>query len=700
MSQHLTVSDHAVVEFVDKGKYQLGFVVSVDTKASKVKLINQLKREVMLPVRQVMHVLTNNAGISLTLPISNIADILTSIELKAQSQASQIDIEELWQLTAEESSEVELDMLVALNFSNPDAEQRLAMIRSLRADRIYFKETTSEMYQLRSADAVADIKRQIAVLAERDAYRERFVDEAEQILKLATASEREEAIENRDHSLDGAYNTIQDYALFGAESKVQAEAELLLSLLQKRLNRGFSGTAHLRARSLLFELGYWPADTNVALLRHDIQREFGDVVEAEAFQLYQSSGDFSNRCDLTALNVFSIDDIETKDIDDALSLERLEGGRLRLGVHIACPPASFAYGSPMELAARGRGTSLYLAEARIPMLPPIVSENALSLMEGGKRAAMSFLITYDAEYNVVDREIVRSVVQSKHRLTYETAEQMLEAGIDETSDDLRTILEITESNAAQRHAAGAIDVNLPENKVVFDAETRRYSLVPVDNSMMSRQLVAECMIIANAWVAAYCAEHEIPVLYRTQPEPSNMPSQEELDAMLNDIIRALSMRRCMSPAVSSTTPGKHAGLGLEAYLQATSPLRRYGDLMVHYQLDQYLQNGVPAFDAEAYATAMTAVEGPLSSANAASREANQYASLAYLQQEREQLFEAMIVQYNPERPDHPQIILLDTQVRATISLRKHLVPGTMIKVRIDNVNPEDGTLVVQFVSEV
>ena len=154
MTSANTLVDSAVVEFADKGKFQLGLVLAVDPKTSKVRLINQLRREIVLPPRQILHVISNHAGISSDLPLSNISDLLTSIEIRAQNLIKASDIEELWALNEGEDA-VSLDMLVGLLYSDPTPSQRLAMIRALRADRIYFKETGTEVYQLRSPENVA-----------------------------------------------------------------------------------------------------------------------------------------------------------------------------------------------------------------------------------------------------------------------------------------------------------------------------------------------------------------------------------------------------------------------------------------------------------------------------------------------------------------------------------------------------------------
>lgn len=698
MSSAPSIVDSAVVEFADKGRIQLGLVLSVDSKTSKVRLINQVRRELVLAPRQILHVIAGPGEISPCLPISNISDMLTAIEIRAQNLVRSGDMEDLWSLNAGEAS-VSLDMLIGLLFTAPSAEHKLAMIRALRSDRIYFKETSPEVYQPRTSENVAEIRRQLAVQAEKEAFRQAFVAQACMFLGLPDAESRACAVELRDHAYDHAWSMIESYALFGSESKDRLEADMLLSMIQKSINRGFPGTAHLRARAFLRESGYWAEDTNIALLRHGVPVLFPDEAESAALRLYQSSVPNQGRLDLTHLDVFSIDDAATLDMDDALSLETLDGGRFRLGVHIAAPASVIAFDSLLEKEARYRGTSLYLPSGRIPMFPLILSENALSLMPNERRAALTFFFVLDEHYNILERSLERSVICSRHRLTYEAAEQMIEFGNDALSDSLRTVFEIAEAAEGVRRASGAIDVDLPENKIVYHKEDGRYTLVPIDNGMMSRQLVAECMILANAFAADYCVENGIAVLFRLQPEPSGLPTPEELEAMPSDLMRALSLRRCMLAAVSSMTPGRHAGLGLERYIQATSPIRRYVDLLVHYQLESFLQTGHPCFDDDAFSSILASVEGPLSSARAASAESVQHAILSYLRQESERLLDAVIVQYPPDRPDHPQIMLLDTQTRAAVTLRKRLPVGTCIKVHVDHADPDDGTLIVQFVSE-
>ena len=682
------------VEFADKGKIQLGIAMDFDEKSSKCRVLNASAREQSLPRKQIMHVL--RARIDTALPLSNLTREIRSVDARADHAMEECRVDELWALVQEEES-VDLDTLASLVFQEPDTVQTLAMIRALRNDKVYFKATTPDVFVPRPQSVVDDLIRQAEAKARKLEWRGRFADEAREMLSLAE-EERDRrvddglfpSVETRD-----AWRIVEDYAIWGIEAKDKPEAEALMECLQARLNRGFAGTAHIRARSLLRECGYWSADTSVALRKYEIATSFSSEVESAAFGLYQNPAVGEGRADFTDLCVFSIDDPETLDIDDALSIDRLEDGRLRLGVHIAAPAASIPFDGVLEREARHRATSIYLPEQRIPMLPVILSENVLSLMPGERRNAMSFMITFDAEYNIVDRAIVPSVVRSSHRLSYDAAESMIEDGNDDLSDRLRLIQEITEYSAANRRSHGAIEIDLPEFKLTWDGT--RYELHEIDGSMMSRVLVSECMILANALAADFCSEHGIPVLYRIQPPPANMPGQEALDALPNDLIRAYTMRRCMMPAASSMTPGLHAGLGLDRYTQATSPLRRYADLICHYQLEAWFAQGAPRFDADACNAVLAETDLGLSHARAASHEGMQTATLQYLQQLGSEPIEAIVVQYIPDRNDVAQVCLVQTQVRANLTIKSHPPVGTMCTVRIDTVKPEEGVILLQFV---
>ncbi|MBO4351115.1 MAG: RNB domain-containing ribonuclease [Proteobacteria bacterium] len=686
-----------IVEFADKGKFHLGAVQNTDEKTGKVKLINAAGRDISLPAKQIQYSL--GSRVSMSLPLSNIQNELNSIDFRATEIEKHCDIEELWQLVSGEYETIDMSELISLSFDTPDAAQKLAMIRALRNDRIYFKTLQIGQLSPRPAAIVEDLQRQQQLKAQKDAWRAAFVDEAVKLLKMPP-EERQTIIEDgffQDSSVRDAWQMLEQYAIWGADAEDKVEAEFLLESLQNRINRGFSGTAHFRARHFLRDCGYWLPETHIPMLKYEIAPHFSDELERDALKIYQNPEASSNRTDLTHLNLFSIDDNGTLDIDDAISIEPLENHQVRLGVHIAAPAAAIVPGSALEVEARHRATSIYLPEMRIPMLPLILSENALSLMPGQRRNAISFMLTFDADFNLIDRQIIPSVVESKHRLSYDAVERMLEEGNDSLSDEIRIVQEICEFSAANRRNHGAIDIDLPEYKLDWNPQTQLYEFHPIDTTMMSRQLVSECMILANALAADFCFEHEIPALYRIQPMPVNMPRPETLEALPNDMMRAFAMRRSMMPAASSMAPGLHAGLGLEKYLQATSPLRRYADLLCHYQLESWFANGIPLYDAQTFNALLSESDLGLSHAKSASQEAYQTATLAYLKQLGTAPLQAMILQYNSERGDMAQVVLIDTQWRANVATKTRWPLGTLCTVQVEHINPEEGTLLLRFV---
>lgn len=697
MASEIRFKEGEIVEFADKGKFHLGVVTGTDEKTGKVRLLNASGREATLPVKQIQYGL--NARILTGLPLSNIQTELNSIDMRANEIEKHCDIEELWQLVSGEYETVDFQELLSIVYDTPDAAHTLALIRALRDDHIFFKAMQVGQWSPRPASIVEELQKQQQLKAQKDAWRAAFVDEAVRLLQM-DASERTTLAEDgyfSDSPVLDAWKMVEQYAVWGAEAENKVEAEFLIEQLQNRINRGFAGTAHIRARHFLRDAGYWTPDTHVTILKYEIPTQFTDEIERAAFELYQNPPTPARRCDLTHLDVFSIDDPDTLDIDDAISIETLDDHRMRLGVHIAAPAAAILPDSPLETEARHRATSIYLPEIRIPMLPLILSENILSLMPGQRRNAISFMLTFDADFNLIEQTIVPSIVENKHRLSYDAVEHMLEEGDDMLSDEIRTVQELCEFSAANRRNRGAIDIDLPEFKLYWSKKEQRYQLYPIDTSMMSRQLVSECMILANALAAEFCFEHQIPALYRIQPAPANLPPPETLEALPNDMMRAFAMRRCMMPAASSMTPALHAGLGLEKYIQATSPLRRYADLLCHYQLECWFATGEPRYNAEEFNARLSESDLGLSHAKSASHEAYQTATLAYLKQLGNAELEAMILQYNSERGDTAQVVLIQTQLRANVQTKNRWPVGSLCTVRIEHVSPEEGTLLLKFV---
>lgn len=313
-----------------------------------------------------------------------------------------------------------------------------------------------------------------------------------------------------------------------------------------------------RAHALLCDVGYWNAAVNPYPQRLQVDTR---VPQADLADLPDEP-----RLDLTHLEAFAIDDEGSKDPDDALSWHDN-----RLWVHVADVAALVSPESDVDLEARSRGCNLYLPEGTLPMLPPPATRIlGLGLQEVSP--ALSFGLEVNADGGIVRTEVVRSWVRVT-RLTYGEAETRLQ------ESPFRELMRLAEVSRARRRAQGAVFIELPELKV--QVEDDEVSLQPLE-PLRSRDMVAEAMVLAGESAAQFALAQKIPLPFATQAAPEAPRSVEGMAGMF-------ALRRSLRRSVQTGEPAPHAGLGLTAYSRATSPLRRYLDLVVHQQLRAFLR---------------------------------------------------------------------------------------------------------------
>jgi exoribonuclease II len=262
----------------------------------------------------------------------------------------------------------------------------------------------------------------------------------------------------------------------------------------------------------------------------------------------------------------AIDDEGNEEPDDALSLD---GDRL--WVHVADVSAVVPPDSPAELEARARGSTLYLPGGPVPMLPPVAVAR-LGLGMGDILPALSFGLELDGAGELRTVEIVPSWVRIT-RLTYEEAALRLD------EEPLHSLDRLASRYQERRLAQGAIFLQLPEVRIWLEGE--RVVIQPVA-ALRSRDLVTEAMLMAGEGAARFALERQLPLAFTTQDPPGT-------DDRPRDLAGMFALRRCLRASEYSSVPGPHAGLGLPAYVQVTSPLRRYLDLVAHQQIRAWLR---------------------------------------------------------------------------------------------------------------
>ena len=386
--------------------------------------------------------------------------------------------------------------------------------------------------------------------------------------------------------------------------------------------------------------------------------------------------------DLRDRFTFTIDPADAKDFDDALSLDYLEEeGLWRLGVHIADVSHYVPWGSSVDLDARRRATSVYLADRVIPMLPPALSDELCSLAPGAERRSMTADLFLNDEGELVRFSLYPALIRSDARLSYSEADDILidyKAAIAAGGDIAWRLVEcsrLARAREAARARAGGIDFATTEAKVVLDAEGR-----PTDIALRRKtdatRLVEEAMILANETVAGYLERRGFPCLYRVHEPPASdalgslIPVFQEFDwferpmearlvagdpKVIQEILTASAPRsegelvsslllRAMKRADYRPENQGHYGLASEAYCHFTSPIRRYPDLVVHRMLRAALARRPEKFDQEVAALPWIAEHSSAMErvAEAAARESQELKMVEYLAAFAGQSFSAVI----------------------------------------------------------
>jgi exoribonuclease II len=345
-------------------------------------------------------------------------------------------------------------------------------------------------------------------------------------------------------------------------------------------------------RHLLVDLGQWDQHRLLALEGTTWSTGFSPELQAEAERLLTAvdqpqPGDDA-RVDLSGLHTVTIDDDDTRDIDDGLSLERLADGRRRLWIHVADPGRLIAPESPLDLEARRRGSSLYLAGGILPMFPEVLSNGPFSLRQRMRSAAWSLWVELADDGAVAASGIQRSWVKPAYRLSYGDADELIDLAPPE-DPDLAELDQLLTRRRQWRVTRGALLMDLPEGRIrCRDGQPG----LEISEPSPSRALVAEAMILAGAVVAAFGVERGLALPFRSQL-PADLPPATELNALPDGAVRFAAIKRCLSRGLMGTTPAAHFSLGLSAYVQATSPIRRYGDLVVQRQIAAVLAGEPP-----------------------------------------------------------------------------------------------------------
>tara|TARA_Y100001968_G_scaffold273784_1_gene266610 strand:- start:570 stop:1844 length:1275 start_codon:yes stop_codon:yes gene_type:complete len=290
--------------------------------------------------------------------------------------------------------------------------------------------------------------------------------------------------------------------------------------------------------------------------------------------------------DLSKLKTYTIDDSQTIEIDDAISLEN-RSGQYKLWIHIASPTSYIEYGSAIERRARKLISTVYLSTNTFYMLPEILINNIFSLSNKEKREALSLGVVFNDDGSVLSSEIVQSLIKVNYPLNYAEADELIDYAPKE-EEDLSIISTILQKRKCWRKNLGAIEILETYGKIIVQDNIPTIKII---DPTLSRELISEAMILYGDLISDYTKTNKIPVPYRVQESTSKV-SKDSFKNIENKVLNNFLLKKSMGKTYYSINAMKHSGLGLSSYIHATSPIRRYTDLIVHYQLNRHLNNKV------------------------------------------------------------------------------------------------------------
>ncbi len=644
-----------IVEYIERQKIICAVVVEV--RQQKLHLVNELNREVSLSQNRILNVGKQR------IPPQTLRDlqvrILKETALKRDESAKKVDVRELWTLLHSEQEWISASDMADLCFAeNSNGDNEAVVIRALFQNRLYFKFDQTRFFPFTEEQV-----EQMAAQALETDRKNRIIDQGAAWLKsIAAGDERATAEPEPEIS-----EILKSYCLYDKESKTHPLAREILAK---------AGVGHPdNLLGLLIKAGVFDENENLDLFRMEIPIDFSEntLRKTDGISRCAPISPDPERRDLTGLDVMTIDGLGTRDFDDALSVE-FHGDYTRLGIHIIDVGHFIARNDAIDEEALVRGSSIYMPDRKIPMLPPVLSEDLCSLKVDQVRPAISILVKLSPMANIIDYEIVPSHIRVRRQLTYEDADKMAD-----TCPDIRGMFTIAREFRSRRLMNEAVQICLPEINLWID-EGGEIHVNRVDRENPGRLLVSEIMIMGNWLMARFLSEHDMPAVFRSQPRPKERLYKGEGGTLFQNYMQ----RRHLSRFKLGNKPECHSGLGVDAYVTATSPIRKYGDLVTQRQIRSIMGLEQP-YNADEINYIIGLLEIPLSNVARIQFLRNRYWILKYLEKKTGESLEAMVLQ---KKRNAYRILLPDVMIECDLPVSGglSLKPEDLIHVKIQHVD--------------
>lgn len=643
-----------IAEYIDQQKIVCAVVLQV--KKQRLRLLTEYNREVNLSIGRLSHLSTE--AIDTTVSRDSLVRSLKQYAASRRKLSEGINIEELWELLHEDEEPIDLETMTSFCFDPPVLpDHEAAVVRAFFNDKLYFK-FTKDNFVPNTPSQIEQKQHQLKELERK----ERLIQEAVSWLKALSQVVSTPLPPLPDPEI---IHILKTYYIFEKESPTAADARAIMAQ--------YGTESPHQIFDLLVKAGVWDLHENIDLIRMDIPTEFPDKVNAAAETLIQTHENFvedPNRRDLRDLPLITIDGQSTLDYDDAVSLQKDDDGYL-LGIHIIDVGFFIKDGDAIDRHARLRGSSIYMPDDKIPMLPANLSEDLCSLIEGKTRPGISTLVRLNRFFEIIDYEIVASIIQVHQQMTYSEANML-----NGEDDPVTTLHKIATVLRDKRMKSGAVQITLPEVNLWIE-ENGEIGISRIDRENPSRMLISELMILANTLMADFLTKNQIPAVFRSQPDPK----QRLFQGIETSLFLNCMQRRHLNRAIIGTRAEHHSGLGVDTYVTATSPIRRYYDLLTQRQI-RGLLGYEPAYTEDDLQQILHTIETPVGNTGRAQFLRRRYWLLKYLEGMKGKREEALVLD---ARRDNFTVLLKEYMLEWRIpSSGLALKPGDLVEVTIQH----------------
>ena len=634
-----------IIEFLDADDLRVGYVRKQE--GDRLHVIDPRGRNLSVSGDRV--VIVHRPAVEGEFPA-----IARQISEKVAARKSEVDVELLWQSIGGSRREMESTELAELFFAEASPEAASAVFRALSEDTLFFKRKGLQFLAKTEEQVSVELTRRHRQ-REREELRERALSIITQLLKNKHAPISPEA--------EPLIDRIQNWLRHRTGDEIGVLLEELVG----------PGKARDAAYDILLRAGRVDRSLDRFLVIAGVDAKFSAQVTEAAEQLEPFTKS-QTRTDYQNLPAFTIDDEDTREVDDALTVEKA-GSEIVVGIHIADVSAFVQKGDLLDAEAARRSSTIYLPTVTVRMFPDRLSTDLMSLDAGVPRPAFTVEVRFDNEGNRLGYRITLSMVNVRRRLSYDEADEALEAG-DASLETLHRIAKRLHDARAER---GAITFRRPELKIRVLGDD--IDIKKINPKSPSRFLVSEMMILANGLSADFASVNALPVIFRTQ-EPRETLAVENTPAV--EALAFDRLRKTFKRSRLSLTPGLHSGLGLGAYTQASSPIRRYADLVTQRQFTALLSGAPVPHAREELLQILATAEAAEQEIRAIEDRSTNYWLLEYLSRyKRDQMLAAVVLDAKGN------VELEDYYVRAKVGATK-AKPGETVSVQIEAIDPSRG----------